>query len=153
MIDEETALTQEQLRFFEAFGYLVLRQFLGANDVEHLDRDHRDGLAAQYAPERHDGSERLWTRLTDEGTPYGASLMEDPRFLTPAQQICGEDVLGIGVDVNRYIGTTGWHPDTPDETRNAVKFIFYLDPLDADTGALRVIPGSHLLRGRSQLPA
>ena len=104
-------------------------------------------FATQYPPERHDGSERLWTRLTDEGTPYGAALMEDPRFLTPAQQICGEDVLGIGVDVNRYIGTTGWHPDTPDGTRIAVKFIFYLDPLEADTGALRVIPSSHLLRG------
>ena len=82
-------------------------------------RDLDDGLAAQYPPERHDGSERLWTRLTDEGTPYGAALMGDPRFLTPAQQLCGEDVLGV--DVNRYVGTTAWHPDTPDETRIAVK--------------------------------
>ena len=147
MIDEKTTLTPDQLRFFKTFGYLVLRQFLGADDLDHLARDLEEGLAAQYPPERHDGSERLWTRLTDEGTPYGAALMEDPRFLTPAQQLCGEDVLGIGVDVNRYVGTTSWHPDTPDETRIAVKYIFYLDPVDTDTGCLRVIPGSHLLRG------
>ena len=150
MIDEETALTQEQLRFFNAFGYLVLRQLLGADDLGHLARELRNGLAAQYPPERQDGSERLWTRLTDEGTPYGASLMEDPRFLSPAQQICGEDVLGIGVDVNSYIGPTNWHPDTPDETIVALKFIFYLDPLNANTGALRLIPCSHLLRGEQR---
>ena len=55
--------------------------------------------------------------------------------------------LGIGVDVNRYVGETGWHPDTADEEQIAVKYIFYLDSVGADSGALRLIPGSHLLRG------
>ena len=76
MIDEETGFTHAQLHFFKAFGYVVLRQFLGIDDLDHLARDLQDGLAAQYPPERHNGSERLWTRLTDEGTPYGAALME-----------------------------------------------------------------------------
>ena len=126
---------------------MVLRRFLGAEDLEHLARDHKEALDTQYPPERKDGSERLWTRMFDESTPFAASLMEDLRFLKPAQKICGDGVLGIGTDVNRYVGDTGWHPDTGDERQIAVKYIFYLDPVDASTGALRVIPGSHLLRG------
>ena len=30
---------------------------------------------------------------------------------------------------------------------DAMKWIFYLDPVGQDSGALRVIPGSHLLDG------
>ena len=95
-----------------------------------LARDHEDALAAQYPAERNDGSERLWTRMTDESTPFAAALMEDPRFLGPAQQICGDDLLGIGVDINRYVSSTTWHPDTGDENQIACKFIFYLDTLE-----------------------
>lgn len=142
-----TGFTEDQLRFFNAFGYVVLRRFLDADYLARLNREFDDALDAQYPAERNDGSERLWTRMTDESTPFTAALMEDPLFLTPAQQICGDDVLGIGVDINRYVGTTNWHPDTGDPNQIACKYIFYLDPVDADSGALRVIPGSHLLRG------
>eukprot|EP01045_Picozoa_sp_COSAG04_P004833 COSAG04_NODE_216_length_19953_cov_85.343558_4_plen_345_part_00 len=31
-------------------------------------------------------------------------------FLTPARQLLGEEI-GIGVDMNRYTGDVGWHPD------------------------------------------
>lgn len=140
-------MNQEQADFFESFGYVVIRQLFDTNDLAVLAREFHAGLDAQYPADRNDGAERLWTRLTDEDTPFAASLMEDRRFLGPAQRLCGPDVLGIGIDVNRYIGNTGWHPDTADENQVAVKFIFYLDAVDADTGALRVIPASHLLRG------
>ena len=52
-------------------------------------------------------------------------------------------------------GNTDWHsdndwqPDTED-VQIAVKYIFYLDTLTPETGALRFIPGSHLLRGRKR---
>ena len=57
------------------------------------------------------------------------------QFLTPAQQICGEDVPGIGIDANRYVGNTGGHPDRGNRLQIAVKYIFYLDSVTADTGA------------------
>jgi hypothetical protein len=102
-------MNSEQLRFFKTFGYILLPQHLNADALAQLARDHEDALTAQYPAERNDGSERLWTRMTDESTPFAAALMEDPRFLGPAQQICGDDVLGIGVDINRYVSTTTWH--------------------------------------------
>ena len=84
------------------------------------------GSAALTQPLRDE-----WVRGADAVT---AALMEDPRFLTPAQQICGDDVLGIGVDINRYVSSTTWHPATGDENQIACKFIFYLDALGADSG-------------------
>ena len=50
------------------------------------------------------------------------------------------------------MGNTDWHSDSnwqPDseEVQLAVKYHFHLDPVTAETGALRFIPGSHLLRG------
>ena len=147
MIDLTTAFNESQLHFFKTFGYVVLRQFLTPDDLATLARELDEGLTAQFPHKPFDGTERHWTRMTDESTPFFASLMEDPRFLTPAQQICGEDVLGIGIDANRYVENTGWHPDTGNTVQIAIKYIFYLDPVTANTGTLRVIPGSHLLRG------
>ena len=128
-------MNEEQACFFESFGYVVIRQLFDTNDLAVLAREFHAGLDAQYPADRNDGAERLWTRLTDEDTPFAASLMEDRRFLGPAQRLCGPDVLGIGIDVNRYVGNTGWHPDTADENQVAVKFIFYLDAVDADAQA------------------
>ena len=44
---------------------------------------------------------------------------------------------------NRRGGNTIWHPDSSNPYLRAFKFTTYLQPLDGDTGALRVIPGSH----------
>ena len=46
-------------------------------------------------------------------------------------------------NANHFGGITEWHPDTVHEHYHAVKFTAYLQPIDADSGALRVIPGSH----------
>ena len=139
-------LCTDQLQHFATFGYIILRQLLTPEDLKILAVELDQGLDAQFPHNPFDGSQRHWSRMTDETTPFFASLMEDVRFLTPAQQICGEDVLGIGIDANRYIDDTGWHPDTGNAQQIAVKYIFYLDPVTAKTGALRVIPGSHLLQ-------
>ncbi|HIB86266.1 TPA: hypothetical protein EYO57_03495 [Candidatus Poribacteria bacterium] len=139
-------LCEDQLQFFATFGYIVLQQLLTPEDLEILAAEIDQGLDVQFPHKPFDGSQRQWSRMTDETTPFSASLMEDVRFLTPAQQICGEDVLGIGIDANHYVGDTGWHSDTGNPQQIAVKYIFYLDPVTAKTGALRVIPGSHLLQ-------
>jgi len=73
-------------------------------------------------------------------------MLEDKRFLTIARQLYGDDVLGMNTDGNRYTGNTRWHPDTGSVHQYGVKFAFYLEPVDAETGALRVIPGTHRLQ-------
>lgn len=93
---------------------------------------------------------RLWTRfqpLPEGVAPFTTGLIEDPRFLEPAEQALGS-AIGLGTDANRYVGGTGWHNDHSNDGAphiDALKWIFYLDPVGPDSGALRVIPGSHLL--------
>jgi len=74
-------------------------------------------------------------------------LLEDPRFCGLAEQLYGEDALGCVSNINRYIGDdTGWHPNTGNaqvKHHCEIKFAQYLQPIGAESGALRVIPGSH----------
>ena len=150
MTDQTPRLKQTQLHFFKTFGYVVLRKLLKQDELDVISQEHRDGLAAAFPEEPFNGTLGQWTRMMNEETPFFASLNEDRRFLTPAQQICGEDVLGNGTDAHFSVGNTDWHSDSnwqPDseEVQLAVKYHFHLDSVTAETGALRFIPGSHLL--------
>jgi ectoine hydroxylase-related dioxygenase (phytanoyl-CoA dioxygenase family) len=57
-------------------------------------------------------------------------------------RVLGADFNYASGDGNYYAGDTGWHPDGNWGQLFACKVAFYLAPLTADTGALRVIPGS-----------
>jgi len=48
--------------------------------------------------------------------------------------------MGAGI----YAGDSQWHPDMAAAPVRHVKLAMYLDPLTAATGALRLVPGSHL---------
>ena len=70
---------------------------------------------------------------------FYANLLEDQRFWSITAQLYGEDAFATGTDANRYVGNTGWHPDhhvDPKEDCYGVKYAFYLDPVDAETGDL-----------------
>ena len=40
-----------------------------------------------------------------------AGLIEDPRFLGPASQLLGDDLIGVNCTANRFVGDTEWHCD------------------------------------------
>ena len=75
--------------------------------------------------------------------PYLSSLLDDPRVLGIGSSICGEDFNYMTSDGNVYSGDTPWPSDTSWGAKLPIKTAFYLDPLDAASGSLRVIPGSH----------
>ena len=141
----QPGLTDAEVSRFKTFGYHVMKQVFSAEERATIRREFDFMLAEQYGPSAYDGSKRHWTMMMDEDTPFFASLLEDPRFLTVARQLYGDDVVGIGIDANRYTGDTHWHRDTSTVHQYGVKFAFYLQPVAADTGALRVIPGMHRL--------
>ncbi|MDA0839982.1 MAG: phytanoyl-CoA dioxygenase family protein [Planctomycetota bacterium] len=139
-------LTPQQLKHYETFGFVILRDFFSSKEMETISDEFERGLDAAYSHETFDGTKRQWTPLLGPETPLYARLPEDPRFCDVAGQLCGEDCFLVVCDGNRYVGDSGWHPDHDvDPTKDCwgVKFAFYLDPVGADTGALRVIPGSH----------
>ena len=149
-------LTQIQLQHFNTFGFIVLRNLFTPAEVETLRREYEAELNHVYAGQPFTGETRYWTTMLHPRTPLYASLLEDERFCSAARQMYGDDVLGIGTDANRYVGDTSWHPDhrtDPKEDCYGVKFAFYLDPVDATSGALRLIPGSHNRTFHEQLHA
>ncbi len=139
-------LTDQQLEHYRTFGFVTLRNLFTPEEVETLRHEYETELDHVYADRPFTGQTRYWAMMLHPRTPLFAGLLEDERFCRVAEQLYGEDVIGIGTDANRYVGDTRWHPDhraDPDEDCYGVKFAFYLDPVDAGSGALRLIPGSH----------
>jgi len=136
-------LTEQQIHHFNTFGFIILRQVFTQDELETINQEVIQRMEAAYQHAPFDGTQRHWVPMFEPETPFFTGLMEDPRFCETAEQLYGEDVIGIACDANRYVGDTKWHPDTKSAHQYGIKFAFYLEPVGAETGALRVIPGSH----------
>ena len=137
-------LTEQQITQFHTFGFLVLRNIITEDEHKIVSEEVEKGYANKDKSE-FIGGERLqlnWTNLVPI-SPYLTSLLENPRFYGIAQQLMGDDAVGFDTTSNIMKGDrTTWHPDAPPNLQG-LKFTFYLDRLDGESGALRLIPGSH----------
>ena len=109
-------LSEQELRHYEAFGFVIKRSLLTANEIETIRAEHHATLqhaqGHRIVDDGGSGEEqpRLWTRfqaVPQSVAPLCSSLMEDPRFLAPAEQAFGSHAIGLGVDANRYVAETG----------------------------------------------
>ena len=141
-------LNQQQLNFFDTFGYLGL-----------------PGLMADCIDEIIDAFEQVWAERGGghDGNPHDdqrrscivpfidqherlCALLDDPRIEGLLASLLGDNFNYSSSDGNYYAGDTQWHSDGYQKEVRHVKIAFYLDHLTRDTGCLRVIPGSHRLR-------
>ncbi len=148
---DKKVLTPEEMAFIENFGYLT---FPG------LFKDDIDKIIAEFEMvwtnhggghdgKPHEGTERSCILPFIDQREYLSSLLDDPRIDGIMTSLLGEDYNYDGSDGNYYVGNTAWHSDGGffecKRVAKWYKLAFYLDPLTRDTGALRVIPGSHKL--------
>ena len=135
-------LTPGQIAHFKAFGFVIMRSVFSKDEFKTIQAefDHRAAVASSYEP--FDGSKSHTFNMMGDDTPFFASLLEDSRFAEAAEQMFG-DVLAYIADAKRYVGNTSWHYDGGSYDDSGVHFVMYLQPVRADTGALRIIPGSH----------
>ena len=139
-------LTEGQIACFRTFGFVLLRQLFNRDEQQAISNEYERGLKFARAGATPVGQRRQlnWPNLGPR-TPFLATLPEDPRVWDKAAQLFGPDAIGAASNGNHFTGAhTEWHPDTAMRHFHGVKFVLYLDPLQADSGALRVIPGSHL---------
>ena len=137
-------ITEQQIHQFHTFGFLVLKNMLNEEELKIVNEEFDKGLAKKDKGELIAGArvQLNWSNL-ESHSPFTASLLEDKRIYRVAQQLFGEDVVGKNSQANHYAGNRSpWHPDVGPNIHGC-KFVFYLSPVDAETGALRVIPGSH----------
>ena len=139
-------LTTEQLAFFDTFGYLVLPGLL-KDRIDEIIREYEAIWSARgggHGGKPHEGKARSCIVQFIDLSERLSSLLDDPRVHGLATSILGEDFNYTGSDGNYYAGDTGWHSDGwHPMNRVHIKIALYLDKLTRDTGALRVIPGSH----------
>jgi hypothetical protein len=139
-------LTTGQIDHFSTFGFTILRGYL-ADRVTALraevDAALRDAYAATYDERVFDGISGHYLPMASRLTPGSASLVcDDPRLIGAAEQLLGGPVIPECPEGVLYFSEAGWHTDDGMGVRG-VKFAAYFDELTADTGALRLVPGSH----------
>ena len=138
-------LSEQQLSYFNTFGYLGFPGLLADRAAE------IDGAFEAIWTERggghngtiHNGTARSCIVPFIDQSETLSSLLDDPRIHGIATALLGADYNYMGSDGNYYVGDTRWHSDGWHKQMRHIKLAFYLDPLTAQTGALRVIPGSH----------
>jgi hypothetical protein len=155
-------LTPEQVEFFDANGYLVLRNWIPADLLEKLktaghawidaglastpdDPNHVDYLFAN----RSSGKRVMWRvdYLHNKGQDVSLELLGSPYVLGVAESLCGPNFVptyesmvfkqeGDGEEVP-------WHQDAVHPRRYRIfNYDLYLDDSRAGAGALRVVPKS-----------
>jgi Phytanoyl-CoA dioxygenase (PhyH) len=138
-----------EVDWFRSFGYLVLRRFFQPTQIEELREElvrtmlgvHGDGY---YERPAMSGMAGHYTCLLGPWAPRTTEHVDSRRLVGLAERLVGGNVLPSPCDTQGvlYFGHSGWHNDTGLGVRG-VKFVAYLEPLEADSGALRVLPGSH----------
>lgn len=147
----DTLTGDERVDRFRTFGYLVLRGFLDPTLVGELRREAIGTIRAVHGDRCHEhpAMSRMaghYTCLLGPWAPRTVEVVDSRRLVRLAERLVGGRVLPSPCDTQGilYFDHAPWHNDTGIAIRG-VKFVAYLEPLDAGSGALRVLPGSHRL--------
>ncbi|MFI0444836.1 phytanoyl-CoA dioxygenase family protein [Actinomadura sp. 6N118] len=137
-----------EIAHFEAFGFVVLRGLLTAGEVTRLKGEVTTELTAAFGglgtdPGDEGGISGDYLPLTVDRAPFAQSLIaDDLRFFQGATELTGSPMVPAPGMAICFTANAGWHTDVGPDVRG-VKFLVHLDPRTAETGALRVLPGSH----------
>src|SRR6476469_2155728 len=142
-----TRLTEEQLAYFNMFGFVAFPGLL-ADKIGRIIDEFEAVWAANgggHNGAAHDGTARSCSVQFIDQSVYLSTLLDDPRIHDIAASILGDDFNYKVSDGNCDVGDTILHSDGYGGRGGMrhIKIAFYLDKLDGNTGALRVIPGSH----------
>ena len=144
-------LTRQQRNFFDTFGYLLIPGALKdqiADMSATFDQLHKNenGEVVDWVHEAHYMKSRWMLMQYIERSPELAALLDHPVINSVFSTLLGKDFLYRGSDANIFTGNSTWHSDhysTYFKYRH-MRLVTYLEPLDENNGAFRLIPGSHL---------
>jgi hypothetical protein len=138
---EENVLSELQIEEFRALGVLVLT---GALDGVTLGKliEEVDAAIAGAGPRDTEGGGITGHYIPAGDRPVAANLVE--RFEPLAEQLLGRKAFPVAPFEILFFEEAWWHTDAGPDVQ-AVKLAVYLETLDARNGALRVLPGTHLV--------
>jgi Phytanoyl-CoA dioxygenase (PhyH) len=142
-------LTHQQILHFSTFGYLTLRGLFSQSEMAALRDEVTSALVDAFGrlgtePDQTGGISGSYLPLAVDRAPFSQSLIADDErtFLASAELLGGPTVPSVGI-ATCFTGDSTWHtrlgPAIP-----GVAIWVDLEPRTAGTGALRLIPGSHI---------
>ena len=134
--------TTEQKSHFEAFGFLLFRQSFSGQEMKLL-ADAYELAMAKHLTLAQPVEE--WECVIDfalANPDICRCFLERDEIYSALCRLLGADFVWYGASFN-WFGESKWHPDQHGYGRGSIKILIYLDSLHANSGCLRVIPGSH----------
>lgn len=151
-------ITEKEIQAFQENGYFQLKQCLSLELVNAL------RLALDRVCAKTDRFHDLVTGTTTDGTQYISgvdalllkeepvflALLGSPLLLAVAEAVCGEEFFPVQefavIKRKGDPAMINWHQDVVSHAIGTTCMVgLYLDPADADNGALRIVPGSQHL--------
>ena len=142
-------LSHQQILHFRTFGYVALRGLLSPGEAATLRQEVTGALADAFGkiatePNNVGGISGDYLPLAASRAPFSLALIADePRtFLSSAELLGSPTVPSVGI-ATCFTGDSTWHTRQGPDI-GGVTFWADLEPRRAETGALRLIPGSQL---------
>ena len=143
-------LTQDQIDHFNTLGFLVIRQAFTPQEIETFIRE-AESVCTKLLGHPPGEDDKVWEQPFVEYNPTLTQLVQDDRIYAPVHDLLGEKFVWIGSEgmwgFTRKMVDHHWHADGNWSEQQLdytwLKVMLYLDPLQKDAGALRVMPGSH----------
>ena len=145
-------VSHADIAHFNRFGFVVLRRAFDPQPLsDEVDRSFREGSRAPFAVTVAGGQiSGRYLPMMCERTPVSLALLD--QFATVATQLLDRQVLPVRAKGVLYDGDTNWHTDSVHDV-TSVGCVCYLESLQAQNGALRVLPISHRDRLGSSVEA
>ena len=143
---EASQLSDNQVNHFQTFGFARLNSRLSEGGFRELIEEYNAAMTTGTLrlPFNQAGERPAWVvPCMGAQTPKIVSLATHEHVLDLAEQLLGGPVICVQAAAYWRSQDTCWHSDNPSLDYEAVKLYINLDPVDGNSGALRVIPGSH----------
>jgi hypothetical protein len=142
-------LSHQQILHFRTFGYVLLPGLFSPAEIGTLRQEVTGALADAFGPEPaqpgdQDGISGDYLPLASARAPFSLALIaDDPRTFGVSAELLGAPAVpSIGI-ATRFTGDSTWHTRQGPDIGGVTLWVD-LAPRTAATGALRLVPGSHL---------
>jgi hypothetical protein len=142
-------LSHQQILHFRTFGYVTLRGLLSPAEAVTLRQEVTGALADAFGkiprePDDLGGISGDYLPLAASRAPFSLTLIaDDPRTFGSSAELLGSPTVPSAGIATCFTGDSTWHTRQGPDT-GGVTFWADLEPRTAGTGALRLVPGSHL---------
>lgn len=149
-------LTDAQKHHFETLGFLCLRDFFPADELQRYTDAFDETLMRARGLKALETNEERRTigtlRFFESNPEVYHPLLDGDKLNELIGDLLGEEyVFTVSEGALRTHNTNWHHDDVAPEGHLHLKVIFYLEPVRSTTGCLCVLPGSHFLPYRERM--